>query len=181
MTTQRNPPRKKGLPGRIARGVMSIFLPVQETTWFLRSARHMTARNMERMRNAFPVLANGETDAPSSPDWEKAVAESGLTPAQLEKNYLSVRRRWRVLFWILSVPVPVTLLLPLFSGAGMSAHQISTVLVLLSGAGVAWSRALIVTYRLWQLRSRRVSLAEGGTFRHFLTETPAVRDAIRAR
>lgn len=181
MTTQRTPTGKKGLPGRIARGVMSIFLPVPETTWFLRSARHMTARNMERMRNALPVLDNDESTPSFSPDWEKAVAESGLTPAQLEKNYLSVRRRWRVLFWLLAVPVPVTLLLPLFSGEGMTVHQISTALVLLSGAGVAWSRALIVTYRLWQLRSRRVSLAEGGTFRHFLQETRAVSDAIRAR
>lgn len=70
---------------------------------------------------------------------------------------------------------------PVFSSAGITAHQVSTILVLFAGAGVSWSRALIITYRLWQLRSRRVSLAEGGTFRHFLTETRAVRNAIRGR
>ncbi|MDV5280063.1 hypothetical protein [Leclercia adecarboxylata] len=55
----------------------------------------------------------------------------------------------------------------------------------LPGAVCQWRRgmveALIITYRLWQLRSRRVSLAEGGTFRHFLTETRAVGNAIRGR
>ena len=60
-------------------------------------------------------------------------------------------------------------------------HQFTTALVLLSGAGVAWSKALIVTYRLWQLRNHRVSLAERGTFRHFMAETDAVRDAIRGK
>jgi len=181
MTSEKTPARKKGLPGRITRGVLNIFLPVQETKWYLRSARHMTARNLERMRNTFPVLTNDEAEPPASPDWEKAIADSGCTPAQLEKNYLTLRRRWRLLFWLMAVPVPLTLLLPQFSGSGMTAHQVSSCLVLFSGAGVAWSRALIVTYRLWQLRSRRVSLAEGGTFRHFLTETQAVREAIRGR
>jgi len=181
MTTDSTPAQKKRLSGRIARGVMSIILPVQETTWFLRSARHMTARNLARMRHAFPEPADSGAAPPASPDWEKAVADSGCTPAQLEKNYLSLRRRWRVLFWLMAVPVPLMLLLPVFSAAGITAHQVSTCLVLFAGAGVAWSRALIITYRLWQLRSRRVSLAEGGTFRHFLTETRAVRNAIRGR
>lgn len=180
MTTEQKTASKKGLPGLITRGVLNIFLPIQETKWYLRSARHMTARNMERMRDAFPAPAE-ETAEPVSPDWEKAVADSGCTPAQLENNYLTLRRRWRLLFWLMAIPVPLTLLLPQFSGNGMTAHQFSTCLVLFSGAGVAWSRALIVTYRLWQLRSRRVSLAEGGTFRHFLTETHAVREAIRGR
>ena len=177
MTTQPTPSRKKGLPGRIVRVLASIILPVQETTWFIRSARHMTTRNMERMRNTFPVLADDETPPPPSVDWEKAVADTGLTPAQLEKNYLSVRRRWRVMFWLMAAAVPLMIV----TGNGMVVHLVSTCLVLIAGAGVAWSRALTLTYRLWQLRGRRVSLAEGGTFRHFLTETRAVSDAILAR
>lgn len=71
MTTHSTPAHKKRLSGRIARGVMSIFLPVQETTWFLRSARHMTARNLARMRDAFPEPADSGAAPPASPDWKR--------------------------------------------------------------------------------------------------------------
>lgn len=180
MKTENTSPHKKGLTGRFTRGLLSLILPVQETKWYLRATRDMTARNVARMRKAFPELT--DTPAPSeSPDWAKAVADSGFTPAELEKGYLSQRRSWRVMFWLLAIPVPLTVLFPVLSGNGMSVHLISTCMVLMSGAAVAWSKALIVTYRLWQLRSRRVSLAERGTFRHFMAETDAVRDAIRGR
>lgn len=177
MTPEKTVTRKKGLPGRITRGVLSLFLPVQETTWFLRSARHMTSRNLGRMRDAFPE-PRSDDELPVSPDWEKAVEESGCTPEQLDRGYVSQRRRWRFLFWLMAIPVPLTPLTPFITGGSITVHQISTCVVLFSGAGVAWSQALIVTYRLWQLRNRRVSLAEGGTFQHFMTETHAVRDAI---
>ena len=180
MKTQKTSAPKKGIPGRIARGLLSIFIPLQETKWFLRSARHMTSRNLERMRGAFPDLKNN-AEPPASPDWEKAVAESGCTPEELDKGYVAQRKRWRILFWLMAIPVPLAAMTPLFSGASITAHQISTCVVLFSGAGVAWSKALIVTYRLWQLRNRRVSLAEGGTFQHFMTETHAVRDAIHGK
>lgn len=177
MTLEKTVARKKGLPGRITRGLLSIFLPLQETKWYLRAARHMTSRNIERMRDAFPELITDDKP-PASPDWEKAVAESGCTPAQLDKGYVSQRKRWRVLFWLMTIPVPLAALTPFIIGGSISAQQISTCVVLFSGAGVAWSKALIVTYRLWQLRNRRVSLAERGTFQHFMAETHAVRDAI---
>ncbi|WP_423827571.1 hypothetical protein, partial [Serratia marcescens] len=80
MTLEKTVARKKGLPGRITRGLLSIFLPLQETKWYLRAARHMTSRNIERMRDAFPELITDDKP-PTSPDWEKAVAESGCTPA----------------------------------------------------------------------------------------------------
>ncbi|QXB24140.1 conjugal transfer protein TraX [Lelliottia amnigena] len=180
MTAEKKTAGKKGLPGRITRGLLSILVPLQETKWIVRSAQHMTTRNLERMRDAFPERKNDDV-LPASPDWEKAVADSGCTQEELDKGYVIQRRRWRALFWLMAIPVPLAALMPLFTGASISAHQISTCAVLFSGAGVAWSKALIVSYRLWQLRSRRVSLAEGGTFRHFMTETHAVRDAIRGK
>lgn len=180
MTPENKNTRKKALSGRMARGLLNIFLPLQETIWYLRSARHMTAKNLERMRNALPDRTE-EAVTSASPDWKKAVADSGCTPAELDRGYVVQRRRWRLVFWLLTIPVPLTALLPLLSGGGMTLHQISTTVVLFSGGGVAWSKALILSYRLWQLRSRRVSLEEGGTFRHYLTETNAVRDAIRGK
>ena len=66
MTSEKIVSRKKSLTGRITIGLLSIFLPVQETKWFLRSARHMTSRNLERMRDAFPEL-NTDDKLPASP------------------------------------------------------------------------------------------------------------------
>lgn len=174
---KKNKPRRLW---RITRGLLSLFLPVQETQWLVKTSRDVTTRNMERIRNAFPELEATE-ELSSSPDWVAAVAASGLTKEELEKNYLSQRRRWRIMFWLLALPAPLFTLTPVITGNGITVHQFTTALVLLSGAGVAWSKALIVTYRLWQLRNRRVSLVERGTFRHFMAENDAVRDAIRGK
>ncbi|EJF0241856.1 conjugal transfer protein TraX [Salmonella enterica subsp. enterica serovar Liverpool] len=171
-------PKKPRRLWRITRGLLSLFLPVQETQWYLRSSRDVTSRNLARIRKAFPELDVTE-EPPASPDWAAAVAASGQTPEALESNYLAQRRRWRLMFWLLAIPVPLFTLGPVYAGNGLTFHQFSTGLVLFSGAGVAWSKALIVTFRLWQLRNRRVSEAERGTFRHFIAETRAVRDAIR--
>ncbi|MEL7630959.1 conjugal transfer protein TraX [Pectobacterium aroidearum] len=171
-------PQKRRL-WRIARGVLNIFLPIPETQWYLRTSRDITARNMTRIRKAFPELEKTSNDVTVSPDWEDAVAASGLTPEELEKGYCRQRRCWRAMFWLLSILVPPFMMFSLSNSANMTVHQISTCLVLLSGTGVAWSKALIVTFRLWQLRNRRVSLAERGTFRHFMSETNAARNAIR--
>ncbi|QXE13053.1 conjugal transfer protein TraX (plasmid) [Pectobacterium atrosepticum] len=133
---------------------------------------------MERIRKAFPELEDASDAETASPDWEEAVAASGLTLEELEKGYCRQRRRWRAMFWLLSILVPPFTMFSLSNSADITVHQISTCLVLLSGTGVAWSKALIVTFRLWQLRNRRVSLAERGTFRHFMSETNAVRNAV---
>lgn len=165
---------------RITRGLISIFLPLQETKWYIRSSRDMTVRNLERMRKAFPELVESEQPH-ESPDWEEAVAASGKTAGDLEKDYLLQRRIWRIFFWSLALPLPLYILVPLISGNGLSFQQICTSLVLLAGAGIAWSKALIITFRLWQLRTHRVSMVERGTFRHFIAETDAVKGAIRGK
>ncbi|KMK87534.1 TraX [Pectobacterium atrosepticum ICMP 1526] len=170
-------PHKRRL-WRMARGALSIFLPIQETQWYLRTSKDITTRNMERIRKAFPELEDASDAETASPDWEEAVAASGLTLEELEKGYCRQRRRWRAMFWLLSILVPPFTMFSLSNSADITVHQISTCLVLLSGTGVAWSKALIVTFRLWQLRNRRVSLAERGTFRHFMSETNAVRNAV---
>ncbi|MEI7307133.1 conjugal transfer protein TraX [Pectobacterium atrosepticum] len=162
----------------IARGALSIFLPIQETQWYLRTSKDITARNLDRIRNAFPEPEDTPLDATVSPSWIEAVSASGLTPEELEKGYCRQRRRWRVMFWLVFILLPPLTLFSLSNVTDITVHQISTTLVLFSGAGVAWSKALIVTFRLWQLRNRRVSLEECGTFRHFIAGTNAVRNAI---
>ncbi|HFN3899243.1 TPA: hypothetical protein ACRVWQ_003609 [Escherichia coli] len=39
------------------------------------------------------------------------------------------------------------------------------------------SQSLIASFRLWQLRNRRVSQTEKGTFRHFLAESDWLSEA----
>lgn len=168
----------------ILRGLLSIVLPIQETKWYLRASRHITARNFERMNKALSGLT--PPDEPQQEDkhttgWEYAVAASGRTPAQLEAGYLAQRRNWRIIFWLLAIPVPLFMLTPFYGAQYFTFHEISTFLVLFSGAAIAWFRALVMTFRLWQLRTRRVSLSERGTFRHFMAENDALRDAIKGR
>lgn len=169
---------------RILRGLLSIVLPIQETKWYLRASRHITARNIERMNKALSGFI--PPDEPLQEDksetgWEYAVAASGRTPTQLEASYLAQRRNWRAILWLLAIPVPVFMLTPLYSAPFFTLHEISTCLVLFSGAAIAWFRALVMTFRLWQLRTRRVSLSERGTFHHFMAENHALRDAIKGR
>ncbi|EFH9516084.1 IncI1-type conjugal transfer protein TraX, partial [Escherichia coli] len=56
-------------------------------------------------------------------------------------------------------------------------RAISTLVLILSGVALCASRALIVTYRLWQLHERKVSEPEQGTFRDFLNDRNGWRNA----
>lgn len=56
-------------------------------------------------------------------------------------------------------------------------RAISTLVLILSGVALCASRALIVTYRLWQLHERKVSEPEQGTFRDFLSDRNGWRNA----
>lgn len=56
-------------------------------------------------------------------------------------------------------------------------RAISTLVLILSGVALCASRALIVTYRLWQLHERKVSEPEQGTFRDFLNTRNGWRNA----
>ncbi|MDJ6542253.1 conjugal transfer protein TraX [Salmonella enterica] len=102
-------------------------------------------------------------------------------------TFCRLRTRWRVFFWLLLTPAVFL--------CGMALHAatlppvtfwrlLTTLLCLLACAGLSASRALIVTYRLWQLRERRVSVEEKGTFRDFLAQThgwgPTVWQAVTA-
>ena len=169
---------------RILIGLLSIVLPIQETKWYLRASRHITARNFERMNKALSEFIppdESQQEDKHEINWANAIAASGRTPAQLEAGYLAQRRGRRIVFWLLAVPVPLILLLPLYNGNGFTLQQISTCLVFFSGAGIAWSRALIAAFKLWQLRNRRVSLSERGTFRHFIAENHLFRAAVTDR
>lgn len=170
---------------RVTRGVLNIILPVTETGWIIRSCRHMFVSHAQRIRRCLPEKKEGT--AQTELNWAEAVEVSGLQPAQLERRFCRLRTRWRVFFWLLLTPAVFL--------CGMALHAatlppvtfwrlLTTLLCLLACAGLSASRALIVTYRLWQLRERRVSVEEKGTFRDFLAQThgwgPAVWQAVTA-
>lgn len=160
---------------RITRGILNLIIPISETGVIYRSLRHMVTSHAERIQQCLPDKAQVEKNSADtlSPGWEAAVAATGLTPAALDKNYCRQRTIWRSSFWVL------TLVILFISGVCFNASALPevtlnrlsiTCLVLLAGIAVTWSRALIVTYRLWQLRGYRVSDEEHGTFRDFLTD-----------
>ncbi|EIP3952699.1 conjugal transfer protein TraX [Salmonella enterica] len=159
---------------RITRGILNLIIPISETGVIYRAIRHMTVSHAERIRQCLPEKPPEEKSVGAvSASWEAAVAATGLTPAILDKNYSRQRTIWRISFWVLTLSVVII--------CGISIHastlptvtvsrQLITCVILLGGAAVTWSRALIVTYRLWQLRGHRVSEEERGTFRDFLVD-----------
>lgn len=160
---------------RITRGVLNLFIPISETGVIYRAVRHMTTSHAERIRRCLPekLLEENTVDAESL-GWEAAVAATGLTPATLDKNYSRQRTIWRVSFWVLTLSVLIICAASLHAStlsAITVSRQLITCLILFGGTAVTWSRAVIITYRLWQLREHRVSEEERGTFRDFLADT----------
>lgn len=162
--------RKRPRPARrLMNGAANMVLPVKETGWVIRAVRHMVNSHRQRLNAALPG-AESET-AGAELSWADAVAASRCTVPQLALRFTRVRRRWRVAFWSLLVLAALL--------GGMALHAASlppvtlvrlllTLLCMLACSGYCATRALTATYRLWQLREKRVSVEEKGTFRDFL-------------
>ncbi|EFB1700419.1 conjugal transfer protein TraX, partial [Escherichia coli] len=87
---------------------------------------------------------------------------------------------WRFCCWSL-LAIALFLSGMLFAASSLPlttlVRAISTLVLILSGVALCASRALIVTYRLWQLHERKVSEPEQGTFRDFLNDRNGWRNA----
>lgn len=178
--------RRPSVPWRVTRVALNIVLPVMETGWIIRSCHHMFSSHWQRIKRCLPEKNDTATQAGLS--WSEAVQASGMSPVQLERRFCRLRTRWRVFFWLLLTPAVFL--------TGMALHAtalppvtfwrlLTTLLCLLACSGLSASRALIVSYRLWQLCGRRVSVEEKGTFPDFLAEkrgwVPALWQAVPAR
>ncbi|RIC40643.1 hypothetical protein D1895_07455, partial [Escherichia coli] len=75
---------------------------------------------------------------------------------------------FRFIFWISALSTGYWTTRTLDTPSGLF---FSNIFLMLGCAMCGLSQSLIAGFRLWQIRNRRVSPAEKGTFRHFLAES----------
>ncbi|WP_052995107.1 conjugal transfer protein TraX, partial [Shigella sonnei] len=137
---------------RIAtRGIINIFVPLMETRLIIRQVNNKKAQ--------------------LHLTWEEALQASHMSVDDLDRRFRRRRTVWRFCCWSL-LAIALFLSGMLFAASSLPlttlVRAISTLVLILSGVALCASRALIVTYRLWQLHERKVSEPEQGTFRDFL-------------
>lgn len=130
----------------------------------LRSCRHMLDQHKTRLKRLMP---DRQPESPVCMTWEEAVRASGLTVDELDRRLRRRRMFWRTGFWLMMIPVLLLCGMALAATAlpVITLIRILVCLLLMSTiAALCASKALIASYRLWQLNERRVSEDEQGTF-----------------
>lgn len=151
---------------------LNIFLPAWEVSSWSRHAGRNVSRLWQRLREVTAGRGAGDY-RPAS--WAQAVADSGLTPERLARNLRISRWIWWGLMWLTGLPVAGFLMMLIAAGSSISGTGwlrvgiVMCVLLLLAATGFV--QALGVSYRLWQLKEKRVSASENGSFQAFLQET----------
>lgn len=114
--------------------------------------------------------------------WEQAVQQSGVPVEKLRKGFKLTRALWWCLMVVPGAFALILSVLLAFAASGLPGETALRVgvaiLVLTALSSVGFVKALVATYRLWQLDMRRVSQAERGTFRDFCVETNWLRQVI---
>ncbi|KAB3088164.1 conjugal transfer protein TraX [Escherichia coli] len=174
----KNIKKSPSLPHIATRGIINIFTPRMETRLITNYLQHMLKQQKSRLERFRQV--NNEM-AQLRFTWEKALQDSHMSVDDLDHRFRRRRTVWRFCFWSLQI-IALFLIGMLFAASSLPLtillRAISTLVLILSGAALCASRALIVTYRLWQLHERRVSESEKGTFRNFLNNRNGWRNAI---
>lgn len=163
---------------RIAtRGIINIFVPLMETRLITNSVQHMLEQQKRRL-DRFRQVNNKKAQLHLT--WEEALQASHMSVDDLDRRFRRRRIVWRLCCWSL-LAIALFLSGMLFAASSLPlttlVHAISTLVLILSGVALCASRALIVTYRLWQLHERKVSEPEQGTFRDFLNNRNGWRNA----
>lgn len=163
---------------RIAtRRIINIFVPLMETRLITNSVQHMLEQQKRRL-DRFRQVNNKK--ALLHLTWEEALQASHMSVDDLDRRFRRRRTVWRFCCWGL-LAIALFLSGMLFAASSLPlttlVRAISTLVLILSGVALCASRALIVTYRLWQLHERKVSEPEQGTFRDFLNDRNGWRNA----
>ncbi|EDE1156733.1 conjugal transfer protein TraX, partial [Salmonella enterica subsp. enterica serovar Newport] len=163
---------------RIAtRRIINIFVPLMETRLITNSVQHMLKQQKSRLEK-FRQVNNKKAQLCLS--WEEALLASHMSVDDLDCRFRRRRTAWRLCCWSL-LAIALFLSGMLFAASSLPlmtlVRAISTLMLILSGVALCASRALIVTYRLWQLHERKVSEPEQGTFHDFLNDRNGWRNA----
>lgn len=172
--------KKTGItPKRAGWLALNIFVPASEITGVAR----YTGRNVSRLWQRIREVTTGRGGGDYRPaDWSHAVADSGLSPEKLARNFRISRWFWWGMMWITALPAVGFLLMLIAAGSSITGTgwlRIGCVLLVLTLlAATGFVQALAVSYRLWQLQEKRVSASEEGSFRAFLHETRWCRQVL---
>ncbi|EBG6822336.1 conjugal transfer protein TraX [Salmonella enterica] len=154
----------------------NIFLPLSETRYTKNKIIPSLAKQLQRMRVAKKLLARRRRQPGLT--WAEAVAASGMDAAGIERRQLRRKK-----LYLAMAAVPVLMALGLFLAVLASGIYVAPLLirlgvmtVVLVGLGsIPLLQAVVCTWRLWQLRERRVSVEEKGTFTDFRRENAWIR------
>lgn len=139
---------------------------------------------VDRLELAWKVLREWSRPRQGGPEltWREAVERTGKP---VELIYTAFRRSQVLWWWLMAVTGCLALSLfgvLLLAWAGLPASTLlrASIALLILGclSGVGFVKALVATYRLWQLKSERVSLEERGTFQDFMDENQWCRQVL---
>lgn len=167
-----SPLRRAGMAG------LNLIFPITEVKLIYNTGVLPAVDRLNLLRD---MLRRPQVERESL-NWEQAVERAGMSVEQLQKAFKRIRAAWWLL---LAVPGSLAILLFLMVLAtkfnlpsGTLLRAGITVLVLTALSSVGFVKALVATYRLWQLESRRVSEEERGTFKDFLSENRWCRQVL---
>ncbi|MEF5984085.1 conjugal transfer protein TraX [Escherichia coli] len=173
----KNVKKSPSIPRIATRGIINILVPLMETRLITNSVQHMLKQQKSRLEK-FRQVNNKKAQLCLS--WEEALLASHMSVDDLDRRFRRRRTAWRLCCWSL-LAIALFLSGMLFAASSLPlmtlVRAISTLMLILSGVALCASRALIVTYRLWQLHERKVSEPEQGTFRDFLNDRNGWRNA----
>lgn len=172
----KNDKKSPSIARTATRGVVNIFVPLTETRWMVNAVRHL----LEQQKNRLNRFRQSDVRQPPGLTWEEALQASHRSADELDRCFRRRRTVWRFCGWSL-LAIALFLCGMLFAASSLPQttfiRVIATLMMTLSGVVLCTSRALIVTYRLWQLHERKVSESEKGTFRDFLADHNGWRNA----
>lgn len=180
METERT--ERKAAPSplrRVGRVGLSLVNPFSDLGIIYRRGVRPVLNTLARVRDVVRARREVNRDALT---WAQAVALTGVSVERLHTNYLRIRAFWWFLMLVCGGLAMVLLLMVMVTfislpGAVLLRAMITAlILTLLGGAGFV--NALIATYRLWQLNTRRVSQEEKGTFGDFCAENRWGRQVV---
>lgn len=158
---------------------LNMFLPLSEARYAKNNIVPSLKKQFQRI-NVARKLAQRQRRQPAL-TWQQAVDASGNSVARLEKTLL-VRKRLFLLMGSLPVLFIIMLTLALLiSGLHTPVLLIRSAIIIVIMAGLAaipCLHAIVCTWRLWQLRERRVSVEERGTFRDWQQETRWIHNTL---
>ncbi|WP_033568722.1 conjugal transfer protein TraX [Dickeya undicola] len=150
--------------------LIDFLNPVSDIKFFVKTA---IKPNIDKVRN-YLTSGNNNKDK-KKPNWKEAVADAGVPIEKLDFNYRVKRGIWWSVMTISGV-ISLLLFVMIANSFGqlplpVLIKSLTTLIVISLFSAVSFVQVMSMTYRLWQLREKRVSASEKGDFKSFWKES----------